>query len=554
MLSGHEQVNPMERLHPKTIANLPVGVERPRYERSGLQAGIVHLGLGVFQRAHLAVVNEAALHATNDGRWGAVGVSLRQADTRDALAPQAGLYTLAIRDAAPDGTPREALQVIGNLFDVLVAPEDPREVLERIAHADTRIVSLTVTEKGYHHEPAGPPWATKRPTLVDLGRIPECEAHRLTDEPATGALRLGDADIVHDLAHPAAPRTAIGFIVQGLQLRRFRGMAPLTLLSCDNLPANDDTLRHLVLAFAAHVDPALCDWVASTCTFPNSMVDRIVPRTTGADRERISARPGLRDAWPVVGEPFLDWVIEDRFANGRPDWQAGGARFVEHAEPFEKLKLRMVNGSHSALAYRGAVAGWRTVDRAMAEPALHHYLDTLLRDEIAPTLPHLPGLDLNDYRARLLQRFANPTLQHETQQIAMDGSQKLPQHLLGTVRDRLAAHTSIKRLALAVAAWFHYLRGVDEAGTRYTIHDPLGADLRARLAHAQAAGSVRDAAAHSVGFAPGLGAPPRCIGDVARQAASLPQRGVVATLQGLARARRAAPRARTEVRSAQLAW
>jgi len=423
--------------------------------------------------------------------------------------------------------PREALQVIGHLLDVMVAPEDPRAVLERIAHADTRIVSLSVTEKGYQHEPAGPP----------QGRIPKCEARRSPDDPATGALRLGDADIVHDLACPAAPRTALGFIVHALNLRKLRGLA---LLSCDNLPANGDILRGGVLAFAAHVDLALRDWIANTCSFPNSMVDRIVPRTTDADRERIASRLGLRDAWPVTGEPFLDWVIEDGFANGRPDWQAGGARiaarFVRHAEPFEKLKLRMVNGSHSALAHLGAVAGWRTVDRAVAEPALHHYLDTLLLNEIAPTLPALPGLELNDYRARLLQRFANPALQHQTQQIAMDGSQKLPQRLLGTVRDRLDAHTSIERLALAVAAWFYCLRGVDEAGTCHTIHDPLSSELAAQLSHAPAAGSVHDGVGHFIAFAPvfgDLGTSLRFISDVARHALSLQQRGVAATLAGL---------------------
>ena len=496
----------MERLHPDNIANLPAGVERPHYQRSGLQAGIVHLGIGAFQRAHLAVVNEAALHATNDVRWGTVGVSLRQADTRDALAPQAGLYTVAIRDAAPDATPREALQVIGNLIEVLVAPEDPHAVLERIAHPDTRIVSLTVTEKGHHHH------------------------------PATGALRGDDPDIVHDLASPTAPRTAIGFIVHALQLRRQRGLAPLTLLSCDNLPANGDTLRGLVLAFAAHVDLGLRDHIASTCSFPNSMVDRIVPRTTDADRERISARLGLRDAWPVIGEPYLDWVIEDRFANGRPDWQAGGARFVEHAAPFERLKLRMVNGSHSALAYLGAVAGWHTVDRAIAEPALHRYLDVLMRDEVAPTLPPLPGLDLNAYRARLLQRFANPALQHQTQQIAMDGSQKLPQRLLGTVRDRLAAHESFEHLALALAAWFHYLHGVDETGAGYPIQDPLAAALADHVARAAAAGSVHDGVALFTSFTPvfgELGTVPRFVSAVARHALSLKQRGVLATLDSL---------------------
>ncbi len=492
----------MERLHPSRLAALPDHVERPRYDRGALRAGIVHLGVGAFQRAHVAVVNEAALHASGDLRWGTIGVSLRQADTWNALVPQSGLYTVAIRDAAADGTPRETLQVIGNLLDVLVAPDDPAAVLARLADDDTRIVSLTITEKGYHLD------------------------------PASGALNVLDADIAHDLANPTAPRTALGFIVHAMQLRRVRHTTPVTLLSCDNLPANGDTLRSLVRAFAMHVDPALADWIATHCTFPNSMLDRIVPRTTDADRAAVSARLGLTDAWPVIGEPFLAWAVEDRFANGRPAWDKGGARFVQHAEPFEKLKLRMVNGGHSALAYLGAVAGWRTVDRAVAMPALHRYLETMLRDEIAPTLLALPGLDLNDYRTRLLQRFANPALQHQTHQIAMDGSHKLPQRLLGTVRDRIAAGRPYDRLALAIAAWVHYLRGHDEAGAPYAIADPLAAALAERLA--PLAQSVHDGVAHFSAFAPvfgDLGRDPRFVSAVARHLVALRQRGVNATLE-----------------------
>lgn len=491
----------MERLHPNRLDTLPTRVERPRYDRAALRVGIVHLGVGAFQRAHLAVVNEAAIHASGDLRWGTVGVSLRSPDTRDALAPQAGLYTVAIRDAADEGKPRESLQVIGNLLEVLVAPEDPAAVLARLAHDDTRIVSLTITEKGYHRD------------------------------PASGALNRADPQIVHDLSNPAAPRTALGFIVHAMQLRRARGAAPVTLMSCDNLPANGDTLRALVLAFARHVDAGLHDWIAERCSFPNAMVDRIVPRTTDADREAVSAHLGLTDAWPVIGEPFLDWVVEDRFANGRPAWDRGGARFVARAEPFEKLKLRMVNGSHSALAYLGATAGWRTVDRAIAQPALRRYLDMLMHDEIAPTLPALPGLAIDDYRARLLQRFANPALQHQTHQIAMDGSQKLPQRLLGTVRDRIKAGRPYDRLALALAAWLHYLRGSDETGTPHAIADPLADALGARLAAPQP--SVHDLVAHVTAFEPvfgDLGRDARFVSAVARHLVALRQRGVVATL------------------------
>lgn len=496
---------PMPRLHPDALPRLAADVARPLYAREALQAGIVHLGVGAFHRAHIAVVNEAALHASGDLRWGTVGVSLRAADTRDALQPQGGLYTLALRDAADDGSPREVLQVVGNLLDVLVAPEDPQAVLERIAHPDTRIVSLTITEKGYHHD------------------------------PATGALRLDAADIVHDLAHPDAPRTMPGFVVHALALRRARGLAPLTLLSCDNLPANGDTTRGIVLAFAQQVDANLRNWIDTHCTFPNSMVDRIVPRTTDADRERIAARLGVEDAWPVIGEPFLEWVVEDRFANGRPDWTAGGARFVAHAEPFERLKLRMVNGAHSALAYLGAMAGLRTVDRAMAEPALRGYIDALMREEIAPTLPPMDGIDLDSYRARLLQRFANPALQHQTKQIAMDGSQKLPQRLLGTVRDRLAARLPIDRLALAVAGWVYYLRGTDETGATHELQDPLAAALVARLAQANAAASMQDRVAFFTGFAPvfgELGSEPRFVAAVAHHLQVLETRGAIVALTG----------------------
>jgi fructuronate reductase len=493
----------LRRLHPSTLDALPAAVARPRYERAALQAGIVHLGAGAFQRAHLAAATEAALHANGDLRWGIAGVSLRRADTHDALAPQGGLYTLSLRDADAQGAARERLQLIGAMPRLLVAPDDPGAVLDAIAHPHTRIVSLTVTEKGYHHD------------------------------PATGALRRDDPDIRHDLVHADAPRTMLGFLVHGLARRRARGLGPLTLLSCDNLPANGRTLQGLVHAFASELDRELAAWIASGCTFPNSMVDRIVPRTTDADRARIAGLLGVEDAWPVVGEPFFEWVIEDRFAAGRPDWAAGGARFVADAEPFERLKLRMVNGSHSMIAYLGAMAGWATVDRAIAEPALRRVVDATLRDEIAPTLPPLPGLDLEAWRAGLLQRFANPALQHRTQQIAMDGSQKLPQRLLGTLRDRLRTQASIDGLALAVAAWIHYLRGVDEAGAPYPIQDPLAPALAQQLALADRAASEAERIALFCRFAPvfgDLGEDARLIQALARHTRSLRERGVRATL------------------------
>lgn len=472
----------MERLHP--------GVAPAPYDRAALRPGIVHLGVGAFQRAHLGPATEAAIVATGDLRWGIVGVSLRSADTRDALEPQRGLYTLALRDADAAGAPRERLQVLHNLLRVLVAPEDPQAVLEAIADPEAHIVSLTVTEKGYLE---------------------------------------------------TTPGSTLDVLARGLALRRARGVDGLTLMSLDNLPSNGQVLHERLLGHVRSSDAALAAWIESHCSFPCSMVDRIVPRTTDADRATISTRLGFTDAWPVVGEPFFDWAVEDDFAAGRPAWQHGGARFVADAKPFETLKLRCVNGTHSALAYLGAMAGWSTVDRAVAEPALRGYIEAMLRDEIEPTLPALPGLDLETRRAALLQRFANPALQHRTQQIAMDGSQKLPQRLLGTVRDRLRADASIDRLGLAIAAWIHYLRGVDEAGARYPIQDPLADALAAALAGAeQATTEVERIASFCAAvpvFGDELGPDTRFVQTVARHTASLRERGVRATLEAFARVR-----------------
>jgi fructuronate reductase len=462
-------------------------------DKAGLSAGIVHLGLGAFARAHLIAATEAAMAVGGERHWGVLGVSLRHADVRDALAPGRFDYTLALRDADENGTPRERRQTLHSLLGVLVAPENPQAVLEAIAAPATRIVSLSVTEKGYHHD------------------------------PASGMLKRDDAGLAHDLVHPRSPLTTLGFLVHGLALRQARGLGPVTLLSCDNLPSNGATLRGLVLAFAREVDAGLAQWIEAGCRFPNSMVDRIVPRND--------------DLAVVTAEPFFDWAIEDDFAAGRPDWTVYGARFVARAEPFEKLKLRLVNGSHSTIAYLGVVAGWATVDRAIREPVLRRFVDTLMHEEIEPTLRGLGDLDLAAYRARLIGRFANPALAHPTRQIAMDGSQKIPQRLLGTVRDRLAAGASIDRLALAVAAWLHFLRGVDEAGHTYAINDPLAGELAALHARAATQADEHRRVATLCAFAPvfgTLGDDRRVIEAVSRHTASLHERGVLATLDALA--------------------
>ncbi|WEX91334.1 mannitol dehydrogenase family protein [Sinorhizobium garamanticum] len=423
------------RLSRQTLDRLPATVKRPEYDPAGLAVGIVHLGIGAFHRAHQAVFTDAVL--AEDPAWGICGVSLRSPETRDALAPQDGLYTLKVQDG--EG---EQLQVIGSVVELLCAPEDPEAVLARMADPATRIVSLTITEKGYCHN------------------------------PATGKLDEAHPDVVHDLQNPARPKSAVGFIVEALARRASAGVPAFTLLSCDNLPSNGHVLKNVVTRFAELRDPALGRIVQQVAS-PSTMVDRIVPATTEKDRSDISTAIGVVDAWPIVTEPFRQWVVENDFPLGRPAWEKAGVVFVDDVAVFEMMKLRLLNGSHSTLAYLGYLAGAETVAEAMALPGMEALIEGLMVEEVSPTLPALPGFDLSAYRLALLQRFRNPALRHRTWQIAMDGSQKLPQRLLGTIRDRIAAKSSYDRLALGVAAWMRYARGIDEKGNAIDVRDPL---------------------------------------------------------------------------------
>ena len=431
----------MKRLSFNGLDALPADVMRPSFDARALPVGIVHLGIGAFHRAHMAAYTQDAL-ALEMGNWGTCGVSLRSSDIRDRLAPQEALYTLVVR-----GRDAEALSVIGTVREVLFAPENPARVVARIANPATKIVSLTVTEKGYCHD------------------------------PATGALRENDAGIVHDLQHAAAPKTAIGMLVRGLEARCRADGGPVTVLCCDNLPHNGRTVRGVVLCFAQLVDADLAAWIEANVTFPSTMVDRIVPATTAADRDAVAKRLGLEDASPVVAEPFRQWVIEDRFAAGRPCWERVGAEFVADVGPYEDMKLRLLNGSHSAMAYLGYLAGYEFIYQVIADKAFHGFVERLM-EEAAATLSLPAGVDVARYRRDLIERFANPALGHRCRQIAMDGSQKLPQRLLGTIRDRLKRGASIDALSLAVAAWIRYVRGVDEKGAAYEVQDPLAARLR----------------------------------------------------------------------------
>jgi fructuronate reductase len=429
------------------MAGWPEAGMQPRLRRRGGPrpgVGIVHLGLGAFVRAHVAVyVAEAMARAGGD--WGIVGVSLVTPTQRDRLAPQGFAYTAV--ELGPDGeTPR----VIEVVEDVLVAPEDPEAVLAAMADPQVRIVSLTVTEKGYCHA------------------------------PATGRLDLAHPDIVHDRAAPDAPRSAPGFLVAALARRRAAGVAPFTVVACDNLPGNGRLLRGVVLALAGLVDPGLAGWIAAEGAFPSTMVDRIVPATEPEDVLRLARRTGVLDLAPVLHEPFRQWVVEDEFVGGaRPDLAAVGVELVADVTPFETMKLRCLNGTHSALAYLGYLAGHETISDTVADPAFAGYCRRLWRAEILPTVTAPPGVDLAGYVEALGARYANPAIRHRTWQIAADGSQKLPQRLLATIADARAAGLATPGLALAVAAWMRYVGGTDERGAPIDVRDPLAGRLRA---------------------------------------------------------------------------
>jgi fructuronate reductase len=440
------------------LSSLPSSVAVPRYDVDAVPIGIVHLGIGAFHRAHQAVYTDDLL-AVEHGPWGICGVSLRSPDVRDRMNPQDCLYTVV--EKARTGT---AYRVVGSVREVLFRGDQGEAIFARIASPETRIVSLTITEKGYCHD------------------------------PATGELNFTHPDIVHDLAQPDDPVSAVGLIALGLDRRRQDGGAPVTVLCCDNLTHNGRMVERILTGFARERDPALAAWIGANVAFPSTMVDRIEPATTEKDLSEVDRALGVFDVAPVVCEPFRQWVIAGEFAAGRPAWDKAGAQFVTDVTPFETMKLRLLNASHSMLAYLGFLAGYETIWQVAAQPDFAAVMRALMA-EATPTLA-LPGdVDVGAYQRSLVERFGNPALPHRTQQIAMDGSQKLPQRLLGTVRDNLAAGRPVDYAALAVAGWMRYVYGVDEGGTTIAVSDPLAADF-ARIAE--------EHRGDPVGFARGL--------------------------------------------------
>lgn len=482
------------RLSNATLAGLPAEVERPGYDRASVKTGVVHLGIGAFHRAHQAVVFDDALRS-GDLRWGVLGVSLRSPGVRDQLASQDGLYSVVMRDGRSERT-----RIIGAVQGVLVAPEDPAAVVAAMASAEVHIVTLTVTEKGY----------------------------RL--DPASGGLMTAEPDVVADLKDLSAPRTAPGFLVAALAERRQQGLAPFTVVSCDNLPHNGARVRAAVLAMAQAHDPALAEWIAAEGAFPQTMVDRIVPATTPADIDALAARIDGRDEGMVKTEPFTQWVVEDRFAGPRPDLAALGVRLTDAVAPWEDAKLRLLNGAHSSIAYLGGLAGYEFVHQVVAVPAFRAFVERLW-DEAETTLDPPPGLDVAVYRRELMARFDNPSLQHRTRQIAMDGSQKLPQRLLAPIAARLEQGRAIEALALGVAGWIRWQEGVTEAGEPYAVDDPLAAVIAHVLdGKTDPAARVRAIAGLSAIVPPLLAADPRFLDAVGLGLTRLRDEGVLAAI------------------------
>ncbi len=426
-----------------TLEGLPAGVAVPGYTPAAHGTGIVHLGLGAFHKAHQAVYTDTAL-AASGGDWRICGVSLRSPEPAAQLGPQNGLYTLIERSAEGSHA-----RVIGAIAEAHCLAENRAAVLAALTAPATRIVSLTVTEKGY-----------------GISR-------------ATGGVDEAHAAIAHDLAAPDAPIGVAGLLVWALKARRAAGVPPFTVLCCDNLPENGKMLRGLLIDFARRAVPEMEAFIASEVAFPSTMVDRITPAATPATLAAAEEMTGMRDEAAVETEAFSQWVIEDKFPTGRPAWEAAGAMFVEDVRPYEEMKLRMLNGAHSMLAYAGFLAGHRTVAEVMQDAPLA----ALVRRHLAAasaTLPALPGVDFAAYAEALVARFSNPHLKHETYQIAMDGTEKIPQRILAPAEAARAAGQSLAPFAFALAAWMRYVMGQTEAGEAYALRDPREAELRER--------------------------------------------------------------------------
>lgn len=426
-------------LRDSTLPQLPPSIARPSYDRGRTTSSLVHIGAGAFNRSHLALYLDDLLTLGEEKRWGEFGIGLLPPDKalHDGLAEQDYLYGLMLMD-----TGEQSYRVVGSLTGHIYAPEDPEAVLARLTASECAIVSLTVTEGGYFIE------------------------------DSTGRVQLEHSDLRHDLEHPAAPRTWLGFVAEAADRRMKSGRAPFTLLSCDNVHANGSVARKSLLAFADARSSSLAKWIESNIAFPNSMVDRITPRTTDENRATILEEFNVFDRVPVVGEPFRQWVLEDNFVAGRPAFEKVGAEITNDVASYEKMKMRLLNGGHLTLAFLGDLLGFTYVSEVTLDPQMRQLLIAFMA-EVQPTVPRLPGIDLNDYSATLVKRFSNIAIRDQVARICSEGCAKITKFIVPSLTDLLRSGQDARCVSLVVAGWLHYLRGTDENGRPMLMADAM---------------------------------------------------------------------------------
>jgi len=406
------------------LAQIATRIPAPGYDREKLTTGIVHIGVGGFHRSHQAYYLHRLLETSDSLNWGICGVGLREGDRKmyDVLRQQDFLYTLIVQH--PNGEVNS--EVIGALHEFLLAVDTPALVIDKMAHPDTKIVSLTITEGGYNFH------------------------------ASTGAFDLENPDIQHELQHPDQPRTVFGFLSAALKQRKAAGLPPFSVLSCDNIQHNGDMARRMLLAFVQQQDAELAAWVEQTVAFPNTMVDRITPGTTSADEEYLQKTHGIQDGWPVICEPFIQWVVEDNFSAGRPPLETVGVQFVPDVSPYEKMKIRLLNAGHSVLGIPGALHGHPTINACMQDPVFATFMRQFMDQEASPVLEALEGVDLKAYKDTLEERFSNPNIRDSVSRICAESAAKLPKFLVPTIQENLASGGSIEYGSLILAAWCYY--------------------------------------------------------------------------------------------------
>jgi len=440
-------------LNQKNLNSLPPDVIVPSYNRDEVTTSIVHIGVGNFHRSHEAYYTNELMQDHGVLDCGICGVGLLDYDRRiyNILKDQDGLYTLVTKELDGSLSPR----VIGSIVEYIFAPENPIAVIEKMADPDIKIISLTITEGGYNLN------------------------------EATGEFDFSNPVIVEDMKNPMSPKTVFGYLAQALKLRMQRGTAGCTIQSCDNIQGNGNVARKALINYVEKAEPELLSWIEKHVSFPNAMVDRITPVTVAGDIEKLKEEFQVEDQWPVVCEPFIQWVVEDDFAEGRPQWEKVGVQFVENVVPFENMKLRLLNAGHSLLGMLGALHAYTTIDEAARDEEFSKFLESFMDEEVSPTLGDLGGIDLAAYKKSLLERFRNIHIKDLISRICLESSAKIPIFLLPTVKAQLQGNGNIKRAAFVVAAWCKYNDGVDENGMPYDIEDAMSDELirAAALSH-----------------------------------------------------------------------